>query len=299
MKFFACLCACLVLAGPVWADAYYPDQIEAALREEAGGVPVEPGPAVIRAEEIPAPVGTPSAREPVEAPTRVIYGVPAVLPPEGLDMSTEWADDVQGLELTDERVHTMEAEASVRTVGVWRVMLWGLGRGFANATLGPGELVRGFTYEYTARPWYYAIGTSWLAALGGTLSRLGAGLGDIATAGYFGDVKLAEGYPDYVWQGDWTAKQTPGPDTIVSKEEIEVLERTALREAGRDSQELQVVESTEVTWTQAERVETAGAATGSDAGSGAVEEVEVRTTVLEETRIDDEFSAEQPRRDAP
>jgi hypothetical protein len=107
------------------------------------------------------------------------------------------------------------------------VMGFGLLRGFANLTMWPGELVRGFTYEYTAKKWYVAAGTSWLAGFGGGLSRMCAGLGDLLTGGYFGDVQLAKGYPDYVWQGDWvyhakrpviTRDTSIGPERVLQPE---------------------------------------------------------------------------------
>ncbi len=93
----------------------------------------------------------------------------------------------------------------------------GLVRGLANVALSPGEIVRGFTYEYTAKKWYTAVFTSGVAALGGTMARMGAGLADIVTLGYFGDVQLVEGFPEYVWQGEWFCKEvqtTKKPKTI-------------------------------------------------------------------------------------
>ena len=100
------------------------------------------------------------------------------------------------------------------TVSVWRVVGWGFGRGLCNAALAPGEFGRGFSYEFSSpRRWYVAAATAPLCGLGGTLSRCCAGLGECATLGYFGDVRIAPGYPDYVWQGDWLyrAPEPPAP----------------------------------------------------------------------------------------
>jgi len=94
----------------------------------------------------------------------------------------------------------------VKTTEVFHASGNGLLRGMANIATCPGELVRGFTYEYTSKEWYVAAGTSFLAAFGGTTSRLYAGAGDIITLGIFGNVELAEGFPDYVWQGAWFYK---------------------------------------------------------------------------------------------
>ena len=240
MRVLLCMVVSLGVAALVHADAYYPDQIEAALREEAG---TQTSTVVIPAEELPPPPAAETGpAEPVELPTRVIYGTPVVTTPAELDTSVEWTDEVPALEMTDERVHTLGAQPPAETAAVWRVMASGLGRGFANVTLGVGELVRGFTYEYTARPWYYAIGTSWLAAFGGTLSRLGAGLADIATVGYFGDTQLAKGYPDYVWQGDWTGTREVTPDEAVTEEEEARLAAAASLQAARDEQDVRVAQ---------------------------------------------------------
>ena len=91
----------------------------------------------------------------------------------------------------------------VKTTEVFHASGRGLLRGMANIATCPGELVRGFTYEYTSREWYVAAGTSFLAAFGGTSARLYAGAGDIITLGTFGNVELAKGFPDYVWQDAW------------------------------------------------------------------------------------------------
>ncbi len=97
-------------------------------------------------------------------------------------------------------------QPTIQTVEVFNASGRGFLRGGANIVTCPAELVRGFTYEYTSRKWYVAVGSSFLAAFGGTGARLFAGAGDIATFGTFGNVDLAEGFPDYVWQGAWVYK---------------------------------------------------------------------------------------------
>lgn len=127
--------------------------------------------------------------------------------------------DVDGLQFTPEGAHDAYADTlSVRTVGTWRVMTWGLTRGFVNLPTAPAEFARGFTYEFSIRKWYEAAGTAWLSGLGGTMTRMSAGMADIFTGGYYGDTQLAEGYPDYVWQGDWA------PDVTNDVEEIDITE---------------------------------------------------------------------------
>ncbi len=152
--------------------------------------------------------------EPLEEVDALTNGAPEdameVLPVEA--ELTRWEEPLPELEMTPESAH-VPLPPTVQTVTVWRVMRSGLARGFANLTLSPGELVRGFTYEYSAKKWYVAAGTSWLAAMGGTGSRACAGVADVVTCGYFGDVQLAEGYPDYVWQGDWFCRHAPPTPT--------------------------------------------------------------------------------------
>ena len=97
-------------------------------------------------------------------------------------------------------------QPTVQTVSVFNASGRGFLRGGANLVTCPAELVRGFTYEYTSKKWYIAVGSSLLAAFGGTGTRLFAGAGDIATLGAFGNVDLVEGFPDYVWQGAWVYK---------------------------------------------------------------------------------------------
>ncbi len=97
-------------------------------------------------------------------------------------------------------------QPTAQTVSVFNASGRGFLRGGANLVTCPAELVRGFTYEYTSRKWYVAVGSSLLAAFGGTGARLCAGAGDIATLGAFGNVDLVEGFPDYVWQGAWVYK---------------------------------------------------------------------------------------------
>jgi hypothetical protein len=111
------------------------------------------------------------------------------------------------LEMEPEEKYIFEIQQpTTKTVQVFHASGQGFLRGVANLVTCPGELVRGFTYEYTARKWYVAVGTSFLAAFGGTGARLGAGAADIITFGTFGNVDLAEGFPDYVWQGAWVYK---------------------------------------------------------------------------------------------
>ncbi len=121
-------------------------------------------------------------------------------------VESEWQEETVELELTPKTDHIKKPDKA--KVPVWKVMGSGLIRGFANATLCPGEIVRGFTYEYTAKKWYYAVFTSGVAAIGGTMARMGAGMADIATLGYFGDIQLFKGFPEYVWQGDWKYHET-------------------------------------------------------------------------------------------
>ncbi len=152
--------------------------------------------------------------KPLEEVDALTNGAPEdameVLPAEA--ELTHWEEPLPELEMTPESAH-VPRPPTVQTVAVWRVMRSGLARGFANLTLSPGELVRGFTYEYSAKKWYVAAGTSLLAAIGGTGSRACAGAADVVTCGYFGDVQLAEGYPDYVWQGDWFCPHPPPTST--------------------------------------------------------------------------------------
>ncbi len=124
---------------------------------------------------------------------------------EKLETETEWKEETIDLELTSEEAH-IKLNVKHETP-LWKVMGNGLIRGFANVVLSPGEIVRGFTYEYTAKKWYPAIFTSGVAALGGMMARMGAGFADVVTLGYFGDIQLVEGFPDYVWQGDWVYKE--------------------------------------------------------------------------------------------
>jgi len=117
------------------------------------------------------------------------------------------AENIVELEMEPEEDYIFESQQSTtKTVEVFNASGRGLLRGGANIVTCPAELIRGFTYEYTARKWYVAAGTSFLAALGGTGARLSAGVGDIITLGTFGDVDLVEGFPDYVWQGAWVYK---------------------------------------------------------------------------------------------
>jgi len=118
---------------------------------------------------------------------------------------------------------------TVTTVAVARVMMWGLGRSFCNMTLSPGELARGYTYEYsTPEPWYLSTVKAPVAGIGGTLGRMCAGMADLFTLGYFGDTQLAPGFPDYVWQGDWLYRPesaVPTTDTSGGKMRVKQMKR--------------------------------------------------------------------------
>ena len=172
----------MALAGacmPLWADVYDRAQLDKELARRRGTPTNQPAPAVSPAPVVSVPVA-PSL--PVTKPRP---------PAPALSMMSE------------DKYRATPQPPNVRTVSVAKVMCWGLGRGFCNITLWPGEFVRGFSYEFSAREWYVAMGTSWLAAFGGGISRCCAGMADVFTCGYFGDIALAKGYPDFVWQGDW------------------------------------------------------------------------------------------------
>lgn len=121
--------------------------------------------------------------------------------------NTNWEEPKINLEMTPESEYIAQAYLpTVKTVEVFSASMRGLKRGAINLVTFPGELARGFTYEYSAKKWYVAVGTSFLAALGGTGARAGAALADIATLGVFGDVEYAPGFPNYVWEGPWLYK---------------------------------------------------------------------------------------------
>ena len=122
------------------------------------------------------------------------------------EVESDWKEKIVDLELTPKEAH--EKKPDKNEVPLWKIMGKGMMRGLANVTLSPGEIVRGFTYEYTAKKWTTAVFTSGVAALGGMMGRMGAGFADVATLGYFGDVQLVEGFSEYVWQGDWVYKET-------------------------------------------------------------------------------------------
>ena len=121
------------------------------------------------------------------------------------EVESDWKEKVVNLELTPKEAH--EKKPDKNKVPLWKIMVSGLMRGFANVTLSPGEIARGFTYEYTAKKWTTAVFTSGVVALGGMMGRMGAGFADVITLGYFGDVQLFEGFSEYVWQGDWVYKE--------------------------------------------------------------------------------------------
>ena len=158
-----------------------------------------------------------------------------VAPVDGLEISVqdnrveppisgqpEWKDTLPALEMTPASAHAgMKDRGPAETASVARVMSYGLGRGLANVTMAPVELLRGPVFEFSMKKWYVAAATSLPAALGGTLSRMTAGLGDILSLGYFGDVQLAEGYPDFVWQEDWTYHpEAPAASTVLSPDTV-------------------------------------------------------------------------------
>ena len=184
--------------GPLWADVYVEKQPSTPTNTPVAA-PVPMAPAV---------PSLPTTKPKPTAPS-------LTMPPE-------------------DRSRAMPPPQNVRTVSVAQVMCWGLGRGFCNITLWPAEFVRGFTYEYTAREWYVAMGTSWLAALGGGINRCCAGMADIFTCGYFGDIMLNKGYPDFVWQGDWLyypattvrTRETSSGDDRMRKPETDIKPNT-------------------------------------------------------------------------
>ncbi|MCX7847601.1 MAG: hypothetical protein N2595_06210 [bacterium] len=167
-------------------------------------------------------VGRAGASAPTSAPERLPLAAPVVPRAELGQARPTGAQPaaVPDLDLLSESAYQELTAPPMRTTALWRVMGFGLWRGFANLTLWPGELVRGFTYEFSSqRPWYEALGTSWLAGLGGGMSRMSAGVADIVTLGYFGDIRLARGYPDFVWQGDWFYHETLQPPTLHTSDE--------------------------------------------------------------------------------
>jgi hypothetical protein len=124
---------------------------------------------------------------------------------------------VPELTLTPVTAHTEVQAETVVTASLGRVMSFGLYRGFMNVILSPVELARGTSFEFSIRKWYFAFATMIPAGLGGTLSRIAAGMADISTLGFYGDTPLAEGYPDFVWQQDWTYDPAaPRLSTIIS-----------------------------------------------------------------------------------
>jgi len=154
---------------------------------------------------------------PAEQPAQRLQIAPPVVPAAGADGRTaDAAKGVPELDLMPEAAYGELTEpVTLRTTALWRVMGFGLWRGFANMTMWPGEIGRGFTYEFSSeREWYEAMGTSWLAGFGGGISRMSAGMADVLSLGYFGDTRLARGYPDFVWQGDWLYRETLEPPTM-------------------------------------------------------------------------------------
>jgi hypothetical protein len=193
------------LNGPVCADVWTPvDKRDSAAEKSTTA---ETG------TEVKADAGVKS-KKPVsdlEVTTEVSPGT--ITPDAGIDIKAKVPD----LELTPGAAHAEMYRETVTTSSVGKVMAFGLSRGFANVVFSPVELVRGSTFEFTIRKWYFAFATMLPAGIGGTLSRISAGAADLFTLGMFGDQELAEGYPDFVWQEDWSYHpDAPRVSTIVS-----------------------------------------------------------------------------------
>jgi len=136
-------------------------------------------------------------------------------------LSPDIAVDVKAraprLKLTPASAHKVVEPEVVVTSTVGKTMSFGLYRGFMNLISSPVELARGTSFEFSIRKWYFAFATMIPTGLGGTLSRLAAGMADIVTLGFYGDMPLAEGYPDFVWQEDWSYDPAaPRLSTVIS-----------------------------------------------------------------------------------
>jgi len=177
------------VASGVMADAWYRDQVRAAKAAQNG-----------QTGAVAAVVTTPSAPAVAQPARGSGYDWQPAGSERGVNSPTR-----PNLQLTAKAPpqERLSPGPTLRTTTTWRVMGSGLVRGLANTTMWPGELARGVSYEYTAKEWYVASGSSLLAGFGGGVNRLCAGLSDIVTCGYFGDTQLAKEYPEYVWQGDW------------------------------------------------------------------------------------------------
>jgi len=149
-----------------------------------------------------------------------------------IDINPEREEHNVELEMEPENKYITDIQhPTINTVSVFKASQRGLLRGGANLTTCPGELVRGFTYEYSSKKWYIAAGTSFLSAIGGTAARAGAGLADFLTLGIYGDMDLVEGFPDYVWEGPWIykppraipTKSTSIPAVAASEPEKDIL----------------------------------------------------------------------------
>jgi hypothetical protein len=184
MKRFATVVMMMLTSG-VMADAWYRAQVAAAKAAQRGQT------GAVAAVTAPAPAAAPA------------YGGGYQWQPVGNEQ-IDARPTGPALQLTSGGDAGLAGPGpAMRTTTTWRVMGSGLLRGLANTTMWPGELGRGVAYEYTAKEWYVASGSSLLAGFGGGINRLCAGLADVVTCGYFGDTQLAKGYPEYVWQGDW------------------------------------------------------------------------------------------------
>ncbi len=182
------------MASGVMADAWYRDQVQAAKAAQHGQTGT---PAVVTTMPAAAVAQPGRGRGYDWQPAGSEHGVNSAARPN-LQLTAKAAQAQQ-----------LGPGPTLRTTTTWRVMGSGLVRGLANTTMWPGEIARGVSYEYSAKEWYVASGSSLLAGFGGGVNRLCAGLSDIVTCGYFGDTQLAKEYPEYVWQGDWV--YTPQP----------------------------------------------------------------------------------------
>lgn len=211
------ICLMIFIAGlcrPLWADVWTPrDSDRTSTTEKSAAVDTRVA-ADAAVKDSPAIVDPMKTKKPVSDLEIVTDMTPGTITPDvGIDMKAKIPD----LEMTPGAAHAEMYRESVTTSSVGRVMAFGLYRGFANVVLSPVELARGSAFEFTIRKWYFAFATMLPAGIGGTLSRISAGMADIATLGMFGNKDLAEGYPDFVWQEDWSYHpDAPRVSTIIS-----------------------------------------------------------------------------------
>jgi hypothetical protein len=86
-------------------------------------------------------------------------------------------------------------------------MGFGLGRGFANLTLGAIEIPRNFLYEFTRRP-LSAVITAPMMGATLTAARAVYGAIDVLSLGLNGYYEYAAAIPDYPWESPWVATET-------------------------------------------------------------------------------------------